>query len=46
MDYFSKMYEQKYTDEMITMVTSYDEDESGTITEDEIIKTTSIEFLR
>lgn len=46
MDYFSKMYEQKYTDEMITMVTSYDEDESGTITEDEITKATSIEFLR
>lgn len=46
MDYFSKMYEQKYVDEMITMVTSYDEDSSGDITEDEITKATSIEFLR
>jgi uncharacterized cupredoxin-like copper-binding protein len=46
MDYFSKMYEQKFVDEMITMVTSYDEDSSGDISSDEITKATSIEFLR
>ncbi len=46
MDYFSKMYEQKYMDEITTMVTSYDEDESGTITEGEVAKTTSVELLR
>ncbi|MCC7289841.1 hypothetical protein IT417_01140 [bacterium] len=46
MDYLAKMYDQKFVDEMITMVTSYDEDSSGDISSDEITKATSIEFLR
>jgi len=45
-DYMSKTYEQKYIDEMETMVTSYDEDDSGDISDSEIQRATAIEFLR
>ena len=45
-DYLAKYYDQKYIDEMTTMVTSYDEDGSGDVTEEEISKATSVEFLR
>lgn len=46
-DYLSIDYYNRYQDEMNSMVATYDEDDSGDITEsDEMVKATAVEFLR